>query len=62
MDNNIKLKLTQKETYLPLKAFNFNNKKIQITPLVKSLSGMIQLPEEVNIRDSYGDFLTNKYL
>ena len=62
MDNNIKLKLTQKETYLLLKAFNFNNKKIQITPLVKSLSGMIQLPVEVNIRDSYGDFLTNKYL
>jgi len=49
------------ENYLQ-KVTSDHNQQEQITPLVKSLSGIIQLPVEVNIRDSYGDFLTNKYL
>jgi hypothetical protein len=32
-----------------------------ITPLVKSLSGVISLPKEYNDKEDYTDYLTNKY-
>ena len=32
-----------------------------ITPLVKSLSGIIDLPEEFDHKKGYADYLTNKY-
>ena len=32
-----------------------------ITPLVKSLSGVISLPEDYNDQKDYTDYLTNKY-
>ncbi|HEX4372617.1 MAG TPA: DUF6364 family protein [Puia sp.] len=42
-----------------------NNKekkeKDKITPLVKSLSGIISLPKKSDHKRSYSDFLTNKY-
>jgi uncharacterized protein DUF6364 len=42
-----------------------NNKgkkdKDKITPLVKSLSGIISLPKNFDYKKSYSDFLTNKY-
>ena len=42
-----------------------NNKekkdKDKITPLVKSLSGIINLPKNFDHKKSYSDFLTNKY-
>ncbi len=40
-----------------------NNKKSKntITPLVKSLSGVISLPEDYNDKKDYTDYLTNKY-
>ena len=36
-----------------------NNKTI--TPLVKSLSGVINLPKDYNNKKDYTDYLTNKY-
>ncbi|MGB6035132.1 MAG: DUF6364 family protein [Cryomorphaceae bacterium] len=33
----------------------------KITPLVKNLSGVIDLPEDYNERDAYSDYLTDKY-
>jgi hypothetical protein len=33
----------------------------EITPLVESLSGVIELPEEYNYRKEYADYLTEKY-
>jgi len=33
----------------------------KITPLVKSLSGMINLPEGFDHKKGYADFLTGKY-
>lgn len=36
-----------------------NNKTI--TPLVKSLSGIISLPKDYNDKKDYTDYLTNKY-
>ena len=33
----------------------------EITPLVKSLSGVINLPESFDSRESYTDFLIEKY-
>ena len=36
-------------------------KEKKITPLVKSLSGIIDLPEEFDHRKEYSDFLINKY-
>ncbi len=33
----------------------------EITPLVKSLSGVIELPEDFDLRDKYSDFLVKKY-
>lgn len=32
-----------------------------ITPLVKSLSGIISLPEDYDDKKDYTDYLTNKY-
>ncbi len=48
------------ENYL----LNITNKKEQtesITPLVKSLSGIIKLPTDFDPKKDYGDFLINKY-
>jgi ethanolamine utilization protein EutA (predicted chaperonin) len=36
-------------------------KEEKITPLVKSLSGIINLPVEFDHKKGYADFLTNKY-
>lgn len=33
----------------------------KITPLVKSLSGIIELPENYNPNSDYTDYLANKY-
>ena len=35
--------------------------KEKITPLVKSLTGIINLPEEFDPREAYSDFLVDKY-
>lgn len=35
--------------------------KITITPLVKSLSGVIDLPPDFDYRKEYGDYLAEKY-
>ena len=48
------------ENYL-LHVTNEENEQETITPLVKSLSGIISLPEEVDVKKSYTDYLTNKY-
>lgn len=33
----------------------------EITPLVKSLSGVIDLPSDIDEKSSYADYLTDKY-
>lgn len=33
----------------------------KITPLVKSLSGVISIPEDFDIKENYTDFLIDKY-
>ena len=33
----------------------------EITPLVKSLSGVIELPSDAQTKDAYSDFLADKY-
>jgi dsDNA-specific endonuclease/ATPase MutS2 len=35
--------------------------KRKITPLVKSLSGVIDLPSDYNHKSDYADYLINKY-
>jgi dsDNA-specific endonuclease/ATPase MutS2 len=35
--------------------------KEKITPLVKSLSGIIKLPKDYNHKKGYSNYLTNKY-
>lgn len=35
--------------------------KEKITPLVKSLSGIIKLPDDYDHKKDYSDYLTNKY-
>lgn len=48
------------ESYLS----SLNEKKdreIEITPLVKSLSGVIELDNDFNYRESYTDYLMEKY-
>jgi hypothetical protein len=39
-----------------------DSKKIKITPLVKSLSGVIKLPVDYDYKTDYADYLTKKYL
>jgi len=36
-------------------------KEIKITPLVESLSGVVNLPEDFNAKDDYINFLNEKY-
>ena len=48
------------ENYL-LNITNEKGKEEKITPLVKSLSGIINLPEEFDHKKGYSDFLINKY-
>jgi hypothetical protein len=37
------------------------NEEGAITPLVESLSGVIDLPEDFDYKKEYGNFLTEKY-
>ncbi len=37
-------------------------KKVEVTPLVKSLSGVIDLPADFNEKEEYGNYLIEKYL
>ncbi len=36
-------------------------KKSEITPLVKSLSGVIDLPADFDIKEAYSEYLMEKY-
>jgi len=38
-----------------------DSKKIKITPLVKSLSGVISLPDDYDFKKDYTDYLIRKY-
>ena len=38
-----------------------DDSKKSITPLVESLSGVIDLPADFNYKKEYGDYLTEKY-
>jgi len=38
-----------------------NNKEETITPLVKSLSGIIKLPSNFNVKKEYTNFISDKY-
>ncbi|MBK7388682.1 MAG: hypothetical protein KBH11_14690 [Bacteroidia bacterium] len=38
-----------------------SDKKEEITPTVKSLSGIIKLPKKYDSKKEYADFLTRKY-
>ena len=38
-----------------------NDSKISITPLVESLSGVIDLPSDFDYKKEYSDYLTGKY-
>jgi hypothetical protein len=38
-----------------------NEEKDKITPLVKSLSGIIDLSKDFDYKKGYSDYLTNKY-
>ncbi len=48
------------ENYLQ-KLTNDKKSNKRITPLVKSLSGVISLPKDYNDRKDYTDYLTKKY-
>jgi hypothetical protein len=48
------------ENYL-LNITQDSNTDGKITPLVKSLSGIIKLPEGFDTKEGYQDFLTDKY-
>ncbi|MBK9318003.1 MAG: hypothetical protein IPM91_03645 [Bacteroidetes bacterium] len=49
------------ENYLQNITENSPNKKREITPVVKSLSGIIHLPKNHDAKKEYADFLTKKY-
>ncbi len=48
------------ESYLSVLTNNKTEKE-EITPLVKSLSGVIDLPSDFNEKEQYGDYLMEKY-
>lgn len=49
------------ESYLASLTENNAENETEITPLVKSLSGVISLDEDFDIKEDYGDYLTKKY-
>ena len=50
------------EAYLDSLTREIENKdKASITPLVKSLSGVIDLPSDFDYKKEYGDYLIEKY-
>jgi ribosomal protein S17E len=49
------------ENYLQSITENSSNNKQDITPVVKSLSGIIKLPKNYDSKKEYADFLTKKY-
>ncbi len=50
------------ESYLDSLTRETENKdKVSITPLVKSLSGVIDLPSDFDYKKEYGDYLIEKY-
>jgi hypothetical protein len=48
------------ESYLS-SLVNKEDKEIEITPLVKSLSGVIKLDKDFDYKKEYGDYLIEKY-
>lgn len=48
------------ESYLSSLTSNKNH-EIEITPLVKSLSGVIRLDKDFDYKESYTDYLIEKY-
>ncbi|MFZ4800294.1 MAG: DUF6364 family protein [Bacteroidia bacterium] len=48
------------ENYL-LNITNEKKEEEKITPLVKSLSGIIKLPTDLDLKKGYADYLTEKY-
>jgi hypothetical protein len=40
---------------------NHKTKNVEITPLVKSLSGVVELPSDFDVRDEYTNYLIEKY-
>lgn len=48
------------ENYLQKLTSEKKSKK-DITPLIKSLSGVIELPEDYHPKDDYSNFLSKKY-
>jgi len=50
------------ESYLDsLTREKVSNRKNTITPLVESLSGVINLPSDFDYKNEYADYLTEKY-
>ena len=48
------------EAYLRSVTTN-QTKSVKITPLVESLSGVVELPSKFDVRDEYADYLMEKY-
>lgn len=57
--NNISLSKLIESYLATLVSPKYNENKI--TPLVKSLSGIIDLPEEFDVKEAYSEFLIDKY-
>ena len=50
------------ESYLDkLTRENSSYQETEITPLIKSLSGVIDLPDDVDYKKEYRDYITEKY-
>jgi hypothetical protein len=49
------------ENYLVSVTKKSKEQEIKITPLVKSLSGVLKLDENTDEKKKYGDYLANKY-
>ena len=49
------------ESYLDSVTKQNDDNKSSITPLVESLSGVIELPEDFDVKKEYRDFIEKKY-
>ncbi len=59
--NNISLSKLIEAYLTTLTNKNAKKKETAITPLIKSLSGVIDLPEDFNEKEEYSNYLAEKY-
>lgn len=58
---NHKMSISKMIEWYLVSVINEKSKEIEITPLVKSLSGVVKIDENFDYKKEHGDYLIEKY-